>query len=93
MVQESDSACTFTLKDSELSGTCDGDNGQVKISRKVEGKKVTWSFKTEYSGSPLTVAYEGNLESDTKMSGSSSVAEMGLVGDFTATKDNETTTK
>src|SRR5579863_401330 len=87
MVQESDSTCTFTQKDTELTGTCEGDNGKNDITGKVEGNKVTWSFKTDYNGSPLTVSYEGKLDSDAKMTGATHVAEMGLDGDFTAVKD------
>jgi hypothetical protein len=87
MVQESDSTCTFTQKDTELTGTCEGDNGKNDITGKVEGNKVTWSFKTEYAGSPLTVSYEGKLDPDAKMAGATHVAEMGLDGDFTAVKD------
>ena len=87
MVQESDSTCTFTQKDTELTGTCEGDNGKNDITGKVEGNKVTWSFKTEYNGSPLTVSYEGKLDSDARMAGAAHVAEMGIDGDFTAVKD------
>src|ERR1700691_2871580 len=64
MMQESDSTCTFTLKDTDLSGTCEGDFGQAKISGKVDGKKAAWSFNTDYNGSKLTVSYVGELESD-----------------------------
>ena len=87
MVQESDSTCTFTQKDTELTGTCEGDNGKDDITGKVQGNKVTWSFKTDYNGSPLTVSYEGKLDSDAKMTGATHVAEMGLDGDFIAVKD------
>jgi hypothetical protein len=93
MVQESNSTCTFTQKEKELTGACEGDNGKFNITGKVEGDKVTWSFKTDYNGSPLTVSYEGKLESDSKMSGSASVAELSLDGDFTAVKDTETPAK
>ena len=87
MVQESDSTCTFTQKDTELTGTCEGDNGKNDITGKVEGNKVTWSFKTEYNGSPLTVSYEGKLDSDARMAGAAHVGEMGIDGDFTAVRD------
>lgn len=93
MMQESDSTCTFTLKDTDLSGTCEGDFGQAKITGKVDGKKAAWSFNTDYNGSKLTVTYVGELESDTRMSGSASVAEFGFDGNFTATKDIGTTAK
>jgi hypothetical protein len=93
MVQESDSVCTFTQKDTELTGNCEGDNGKNDIIGKVEGNKVTWSFKTDYNGSPLTVSYEGTLDSDAKMAGPAHVAEMGIDGDFTAVKDTGASAK
>jgi hypothetical protein len=93
MVQESDSTCTFTQAGTELTGACDGDNGKFNITGKVDGNKVTWSFKTDYNGSPLTVSYQGTLESDSKISGSSLVEEMSLGGDFTAVRDSETPAK
>ncbi len=88
MVQESDSTCTFTQSGSELTGDCEGDNGKFNITGKVDGNKVNWSFKTDYNGTPLTISYAGKLESDSKISGSSSVAEMSLDGDFTAVRDS-----
>ena len=88
LVQESNSTCTFILKESKLTGTCESDNGKFDITGKVDGNKVSWSFKTEYNGSPLTVSYNGKLESDSKMAGTASVAEMSLDGEFTAVKDS-----
>jgi hypothetical protein len=83
---ESDQGCTFTQKDSDLTGSCSSDNGTVKISGKVDGKKVTWSYKSEYNGTPLTVTYEGIVESATKITGSVTVPEFSADGDFTATQ-------
>jgi len=93
MVQESDSTCTFTQKETELTGACDGDNGKFNISGKVEGDKMTWSYKSDYNGTPLTISYYGKLESDSKIAGSTSVREMSLIGAFTAVKSPETSAK
>jgi hypothetical protein len=93
MVQESDSICTFAQKETELTGACEGDNGKLNITGKVEANKITWSYETDYNGSPLTISYQGKLDSDSKMSGSTSVAEMSLNGDFTAVKSTETPAK
>ena len=93
MVQESDSTCNFTQKDAELTGECEGDNGKYNVTGKVEGNKVSWSFKTDYNGSPLTVSYDGTISSDGKMAGASHVAEMSLDGDFTAIKDTDSSAK
>ena len=93
MVQESDSTCTFTQTNSDLTGECEGDNGKYNVTGKVEGNKVSWSFKTDYNGSPLTVSYEGTISSDGKITGASHVAEMSLDGDFTAIKDTDASAK
>jgi hypothetical protein len=82
---ESDVACTFNQKDSELTGSCKGEQGPINITGKVEGKKVSWTYKIEYNGSPLTLIYGGNLDSDEKMSGTVKVDEFSVEGDFTAT--------
>ena len=57
VVQESDSTCTFTQKDADFTGACEGDNGKFNITGKVDGDKISWSFKTEYNGDPLTIGF------------------------------------
>jgi hypothetical protein len=93
MMQESDSTCTFIQTGTELTGNCDGDIGKFNITGKVDGNKVTWNFKTDYNGTPLTILYDGKVESDSKISGSASVAEMSLGGEFTAVMDSENPAK
>ncbi|MGC2661197.1 MAG: hypothetical protein WA324_24865 [Bryobacteraceae bacterium] len=83
---ESDSDCTFVQKDADLTGTCTTDDGSVNITGKVDGKKVTWSYKSEYNGSPLTVNHEGTLTADNKISGTATVPEFSVDGDFMATQ-------
>ena len=83
----SDTTCILTQKDSDLSGACTSDKGRsLSIAGKVDGKKVVWSYKSEYNGSPLTVNYEGQLESETKIVGTVTVVEFSVDGDFTATQ-------
>lgn len=79
-------ACTLTQTGAEVGGTCQTDSGTVKISGKAEDKKVSFAFKSEYSGNPLTVSFSGSLQSEDKMSGSVSVEEMGVGGDFSAVR-------
>ena len=81
---DSESDCTFEQKDANLSGTCTSSNGSVNITGKVEGKKITWSYKSEYNGSPLTVTHDGTLNGTDKISGTASVPEYSVDGDFTA---------
>ena len=83
---ENDMVCTFTQKDDALSGNCTSDQGKFEITGKVSGNKVAWSYKSEYSGTALTVKFDGALDSAIKMTGSVDVPEFGAGGDFTATQ-------
>ena len=83
---ESDSTCTFTQKADELTGSCTTDRGTVQINGKVDEKNVTWTYKSEYNGSPLTVTFKGKLDSPTKMTGAVRAEEFGVEGEFTATQ-------
>src|SRR5215472_4956209 len=85
---ESDQTCTFTQTGSDLSGTCESALGSVKISGKVEDKKVSWMFKSEYNGGPLTMKYKGTLDSN-KIVGNVTVEEYGVDGDFTAVQSGK----
>jgi hypothetical protein len=83
---DSQQACTFTQKDADLTGTCGSEGRSLQITGKVEDQKVTWTFKSEYQGSPLTVVFRGSIESATKITGSVLVEEFGVEGQFTATQ-------
>jgi len=85
MGNESDSDCTFTQKDNDLTGSCTADQGSGKVTGKIDGTKVSWSYDTEYNGSPLTVKFTGTLDSTGKIAGAVSVEQFGVDGDFTAT--------
>jgi hypothetical protein len=84
MGNESDSACTFTQKDNDLTGTCTADQGSGKITGKVDGNKVSWSYETEYNGTPLTVKFAGTLDAAGNIAGTVNVEQFGVDGDFTA---------
>lgn len=83
---QSESNCTFTQKDADLTGSCTSDRGTVMITGKVEGKTVSWQFDTPYEGQTLTVYYSGTTQSAEKMSGTINVQPMNVSGEFTATK-------
>jgi hypothetical protein len=78
--------CTFTQKDAELSGTCEGEQGPRTITGKVDGKSVTWQFNTQWEGQTLTVYYKGTLQSPEKITGSVDVQPLSVGGEFTATR-------
>jgi hypothetical protein len=85
---ESDVECTFTQNGNDLTGSCTSDQGTVKTTGKVDGMKVTWSYDSEYNGTPLTLNYSGTLGSAAdKFSGTVSVEQFGVDGDFTATQE------
>ena len=81
---ESDSFCTFTQTGNDLAGTCSGSQGEVKVAGKMDGKTVTWSASLEYNGTPLTIKYEGTLDSG-KLAGTVTVDPYGVSGDFSGT--------
>jgi hypothetical protein len=83
---QSEQTCTFTHKDTQLTGSCEGERGSVTITGKIEGKTVTWQFDTEYEGQRLTPVYTGTIESAEKVVGTVDVQGMGVSGEFTATK-------
>ena len=83
---ETDSVCTFSQNGGDLTGSCNDDqNGEKKITGKVDGKKVSWTFKSDYNGTPLTVNYEGTLDGE-KIAGTLTVPEFSVEGEFKATK-------
>jgi hypothetical protein len=77
--------CTINQEAQALSGTCNTGERTVQLAGKVDGKKVTWTYKSEYNGSPLTVVFKGAIESPTKMAGTVLAEEFNVEGDFTAT--------
>jgi hypothetical protein len=83
---DSRQACTFVLKEEVLPGQCTSDRGTVEIKGTVTGAKLSWSYKSEHEGQPLTVEYQGELDSSDTIKGSVNVPEFSVSGDFTATR-------
>ncbi len=86
LVTESQQDCTFTQKDSDLTGSCRSDRGTVEIKGKVDGKSVTWSYTSDSPGGQVTVVYKGTIDSADKISGKVIAVEFSIEGDFTATR-------
>ena len=84
---ESDTECALAQAGNDLSGTCKTTDGKdAKSTGKVDGVKVTWSYDSEYNGSPLTIKYAGTLDAaGAKIAGTVTVEQFGVDGDFTAT--------
>ena len=83
---ESTQVCNLTQTGAKITGTCNVQNSSVQVTGKIEGTKATWTVRTERDGSPLTIVYNGILESPTKMNGSVTAVEFAVEGEFTATK-------
>lgn len=83
---QSELACSFTQKDTDLTGTCKSERGSVSIPGKIDGKRIAWQYDTEYEGQRLTPVYSGTLESAEKIVGTVDVQGMGVSGEFTATR-------
>ena len=79
-----DITCNLTQTGEELSGTCESPAGSVNLAGKVNAKKVTWSYKTNSEAGPITLNYNGSVESPTSIIGSVNVQEFGVDGEFIA---------
>jgi hypothetical protein len=92
---ESDQDCTLSQNGKELTGTCKGENGEVKLMGSVDGNKINWKYDSEYNGTPLTLTYAGTLDDSGAIKGDVNVDPFGVSGDFTATpvKSESTTQK
>jgi len=87
---ESDQACTFSVADNKISGSCKSiEDKDLPVSGTIDGNKATWQFKTDYNGSELTMVYAASLEDSGKISGRVEVQPFGVTGDFTATPSKE----
>lgn len=82
---DSDQECTLTQTDKTLSGSCKGENGDLKLTGTVDGKKLTWKYDSEYNGTPITLTYNGTLDDSGTIKGDVTVDPYAVSGEFTAT--------
>lgn len=84
---ENDMSCNLTQNAADLTGDCTAESGSVKVTGKVDGKNVSWVYKSEYNGSPITLTYKGTLDTAAnKITGTVNVEEYSVDGEFTATQ-------
>jgi hypothetical protein len=81
---ESDQDCKFVQADNKLTGSCKDAEKEVQVTGSIEKNKVTWTYQSEYNGTPLTLTYTGTLDDSSKITGSVEVSPFGVTGDFTA---------
>jgi hypothetical protein len=82
---ESDQECKFVQTDSKLTGSCKDADKEVQVTGSIDKNKVTWTYPSEYNGTPLTLTYTATLDDSGKIAGSVEVSPYGVTGDFTAT--------
>ena len=81
---ESDQDCKFVQTDSKITGSCKDAEKEVQVTGSIDKNKVTWTYQSEYNGTPLTLTYTGTLDDSNKIAGSVEVSPFGVTGDFTA---------
>jgi hypothetical protein len=79
---DTDQTCSLSQTDNKLTGSCQSDTGEVKVTGTVDGKNVTFKVNSEYNGEPLTVTYTGTLDDSGTVQGEADVEPMGVTGDF-----------
>lgn len=81
---ESDQDCKFVQTDNKLTGSCKDTEKEVQVTGSIDKNKVTWTYQSDYKGTPLTLTYTGTLDDSSKIAGSVEVSPFGVTGDFTA---------
>jgi opacity protein-like surface antigen len=76
--------CTFVQTGSDLSGSCVGQDGEHKLTGKVDGNKLTFQYEIDYNGTPLTLGYSATVTDPDQITGVVSVQPVNVDGDFTA---------
>lgn len=87
-------SCSLTTaSDMTVSGSCVDDQSKSHpVKGSLKEQTLTWSFDSEYQGSPITVTLTGVVdETGAKMAGTIYVDPMSADGDFSATLKPQTT--
>lgn len=72
----------FNQAGDKLTGKYKGTFGEADLSGTVTGKTIKFSIKVDAQGTPLTIVYDGEVESNTAMKGKVDLGGMGA-GTFT----------
>jgi len=81
---ESGQDCKFIQTENKLTGSCKDTEKEFQVTGSIEKNKVTWTYQSEYNGTPLTLTYTGALDDSSKIAGSVEVSPFGVTGDFTS---------
>ena len=87
------SCALTTASDLTVSGSCvDDQTKSHPVKGTVKEQVLTWSFDSEYEGSPITVTLTGVVDdTGAKMAGTIYVDPLSADGDFSATLKTQTT--
>ena len=80
---QTDQVCTFTVIHDDLTGSCRSEGVDLKITGKVDGKKIFWTYKAKHGFISVTVVHDGTFDSS-KIQGTVKVNPFGVDGSFTA---------
>lgn len=86
---ESDTECKLVQTDDKLTGTCISNDKDVEVTGSLDGNKATWTYDTEYNGTPITLTYTVTLDDSGKMAGEVEVQPFNVMGEFTAVTSKE----
>jgi hypothetical protein len=75
----------FTQTGEKLTGKYKGAFGEANLTGTVTGKTVKFSFSADAQGTPISVVYEGEIESNSSMKGKVDLGGVGT-GTFTGTR-------
>ena len=75
----------FAQTGEKLTGKYKGAFGEANLTGTVTGKTVKFSFSADAQGTPITVVYEGEIESNSSMKGKVDLGGVGS-GTFTGTR-------
>jgi uncharacterized protein (DUF2147 family) len=83
----SDSVCTLTEDGTKLTGACKGEDSTNDVTGTVTDKEISWSLKSNYNGTDLTITYAGTPGDGKTFSGTVDVQPMNIQGTFKADKE------
>lgn len=83
-----DRDCTFTQEGKKLTGICKANTKKEssQATGEIDGKKITWTYKSDYNGNELTITFTGKLDDTSQIKGTIDVDPASLTGTFTAVK-------
>ena len=74
---------TFETQGGNLSGDYSGAFGESKLSGKVDGNRVSWTFHASFNGQDINCVYEGKINGLNEMAGTATFNDQ-FEADWTA---------